>query len=160
MKHSTLVLALLHLLWFFPLFARHWFPKTIVMRVTSVSFLLSASVLKARKKSSGPYSLSVLAFLLSPLLCVPLVALASVGSGLPFSSCSPSFSFPFCFPVFLPFPVAPSLCFAFFPVLGPPSNQPLFFRCSFVYIGSGGSVTGGITAATFPSFYCRNGYWL
>uniref|UniRef100_A0A6M2EET2 Uncharacterized protein n=1 Tax=Populus davidiana TaxID=266767 RepID=A0A6M2EET2_9ROSI len=27
------------------------------------------------------YSLSVLAFLLSPLLCVPLVALASVGSG-------------------------------------------------------------------------------
>jgi len=36
-----------------------------------------------------------------------------------------------------------------------PSNQPVFFRCSFVYIGSGGSVTGGITAATFPSFYCR-----
>ncbi|KAI9384510.1 hypothetical protein POPTR_012G071450v4 [Populus trichocarpa] len=75
----------------------------IVMRVTSVSFLLSASVLKERKKSSGPYSLSVLAFLLSPLLCVPLVALASVGSGLPFSSCPPSFSFPFFFQFFFLF---------------------------------------------------------
>jgi hypothetical protein len=25
-----------------------------------------------------------------------------------------------------------------------PSHQPVFFRCSFVYIGSGGSETGGM----------------
>jgi hypothetical protein len=37
--------------------------------------------------------------------------------------------------------IGPSVLPCFFSLL---SNQPLFFRCSFVYIESGGLVTGGM----------------
>jgi hypothetical protein len=39
----------------------------------------------------------------------------------------------------------PVLCLCFFSFVSLSlSNQPLFFQCSFVYIGSGESVTGGM----------------
>lgn len=68
MKHSTLALALLHLLWFFPLFARHWFPKTIVMRVTYVSFLLPSC--PVRFPLFVPFSVAPLLFSCSRSLCL------------------------------------------------------------------------------------------
>ncbi|KAL9376908.1 hypothetical protein Peur_031028 [Populus x canadensis] len=104
MKHSTLALALLHLLWFFPLFARHWFPKTvktIVMKVTSVSFLLPSC--PVRFPLFVPFSVAPLLFSCSRSLCLLRLF---------FSSFSPS--------------VLPLFLFALFYLLLMPSFPPCY----------------------------------